>query len=78
MTGRRTYVIDEKSQLEQVARRLIEEFGPQVPADEIRRTIWEVASSWADAPIRNYIAILTERAAREKVEQQQRSQGRHK
>jgi hypothetical protein len=56
---------DEHRELEQVRSRLIERF-PQVPAETVQLTVHDVHSKF-DGRIRDYVPILVEREARNRL-----------
>lgn len=54
-------------QLAQVQRRLASEFGQSVASDRVDRCVADATARFADAPVREFVPILVERAARRRL-----------
>jgi hypothetical protein len=57
----------ESIEVQRLERDLLEEFGRVLPAEEIRRCVREAVALWHGARVRQYIPILAERAARQRL-----------
>ncbi len=57
--------IDEARELAAVERRLLSAFSPPLQPELVRRRVVEAASAWSGAPVRLYVPLLAERAARQ-------------
>jgi hypothetical protein len=64
---RRAPELDEARELARVAQRLVAEFSPTLSPAFVQRVVAETAATWAGAPVRHYVALLTERAVRRKL-----------
>ena len=53
--------------LSEVVERLNEEFSGAFPPDTIEAVVEGTAAEWRDAPIQDYVPLLTERAARTRL-----------
>jgi hypothetical protein len=62
-----TIDVREGAELGRLAARLKAQFADQVSDAEIERTITDTAADLADAPIRLYVPLFVERAARERL-----------
>lgn len=60
---------NETDAIDHVVGRLGQQF-PQLPAEEIERTVHDKYESFADSPIRDFVPVLVERAAREQLTEQ--------
>jgi hypothetical protein len=71
MTGhprtRRPLELDEARELTRVVERLIADFCPPLTAPFVQQVVAETTGTWAGAPVRRYVALLTERVARRKL-----------
>ena len=57
----------ELREMADVERRLIAEFSASLPAEEVQRCIVEVIARFDRAPVRNYMEVLVERIARDRL-----------
>jgi hypothetical protein len=53
--------VSERDELAALADRLVLRFCPPLCADEVRQCTFEVVGEFVDAPVRTYVALLTER-----------------
>jgi hypothetical protein len=57
----------EARELAHVERRLIAEFSPSVPTEQVRRLLEEAVGRFAAARVRRYVPLLVEKAARQQL-----------
>lgn len=60
---------NETDAIQHVVGRLGGQF-PELPAEEIERTVHDKYESFADSPIRDFVPVLVERAARRQLAEQ--------
>lgn len=53
----------ESAEFQFLERRLVSRFSPPLPAEEVERCLRDCIADYQDAPVRNYIAVMIERAA---------------
>jgi len=74
MTHRTGHAPAEEDAIRQVAPRLTRQF-PNLPADEVQRTVYGKYGSFDDSPVRDFVPVLVERASRGRLAEQ--GTGRH-
>jgi hypothetical protein len=59
--------LDEARELARVEQRLVADFSPPLSPELVHRVVVETVATWAGAPVRHYVPLLTERAARRQL-----------
>lgn len=62
-------VQNENDAIQHVVGRLARQF-PELPATEVERAVYGKYKSFADSPIRDFVPVLVERGARNRLAQQ--------
>ncbi len=59
--------VGESADLQSIGRRLLSRFSPPLQAEEVDRCLRECIATFEDAPVRNYLSVLIERAAADRL-----------